>query len=217
MEEEAEDSKWQDRISSGFERLVAFASTELDKRRRSTEGSDSCNTSPDSGIGHGDPPAPTPTLNEPQAKQSIKLNPNVKSNFFKMPAYKKYTDSPLLEQPVDEQGPPRTPSPVSPVNLPINYSPAVSHRISPALLKYQRPTEEKKPKPDQHFKKKFYYREQWRDDLWRKPEERVEVVKDKFRPKGKDWNWSNNGQNDYNQHNNNGDYTQNNDRFGWKN
>lgn len=29
VEEEAEESKWQDRISSGFDRLVAFASTEL--------------------------------------------------------------------------------------------------------------------------------------------------------------------------------------------
>ncbi|XP_073994483.1 DOT1 like histone lysine methyltransferase grappa isoform X2 [Rhodnius prolixus] len=44
--------KWQDKISSGFDRLVAFASTELDKRRRSTDGGVSCNTSPDSGIGH---------------------------------------------------------------------------------------------------------------------------------------------------------------------
>lgn len=42
------EADWQDRISSGFDRLVAFASTELDKRRRSTEG---VNTSPDSGLG----------------------------------------------------------------------------------------------------------------------------------------------------------------------
>ncbi|XP_020295581.1 histone-lysine N-methyltransferase, H3 lysine-79 specific [Pseudomyrmex gracilis] len=42
------EADWQDRISSGFDRLVAFASTELDKRRRSTEG---VNTSPDSGMG----------------------------------------------------------------------------------------------------------------------------------------------------------------------
>lgn len=54
---------WQDRISTGFDRLVAFASTELDKRRRSTEG---VNTSPDSGLGSdsvvlGQPPtAPSP-------------------------------------------------------------------------------------------------------------------------------------------------------------
>ena len=60
--------KWQDKISSGFDRLMSFASTELDKRRRSTEGASqrggdsaaSCNTSHDSGIGHGDPPPPPP-------------------------------------------------------------------------------------------------------------------------------------------------------------
>ncbi|XP_055387749.1 histone-lysine N-methyltransferase, H3 lysine-79 specific isoform X2 [Condylostylus longicornis] len=51
-----DETGWQDRISSGFDRLVAFASTELDKTRRSidndTAPSISCNTSPDSGIAH---------------------------------------------------------------------------------------------------------------------------------------------------------------------
>lgn len=66
------DTKWRARISSGFDRLVAFASTELDKRRRSSEevvsgaetlsGSShhqiaddvtpAADTSPDSGIGN---------------------------------------------------------------------------------------------------------------------------------------------------------------------
>lgn len=219
MEEEGEDSKWQDRISSGFERLVAFASTELDKRRRSTEGNDSCNTSPDSGIGHGDPPIPT--ISVAQNKQSIKLNPNSKGKFFKIPAYKKYTESPsILEQSSDELGPPRTPSPISPANATVNYSPDVQinveRTLNPALLKYQRHTEEKKPKPDQHFKKKFYYREQWRDEMWRKPEERQETVKDKFKPKGKEWNWHNN-QNDYNLQNSNEEWIQNNEQYSWKN
>uniref|UniRef100_T1GCD8 Uncharacterized protein n=1 Tax=Megaselia scalaris TaxID=36166 RepID=T1GCD8_MEGSC len=51
-----DETHWQDRVSSGFDRLVAFASTELDKTRRSMDGdtiippSASCNTSPDSGI-----------------------------------------------------------------------------------------------------------------------------------------------------------------------
>lgn len=71
VEEEGEESKWQDRISSGFDRLVAFASTELDKRRRSTEGNDSCNTSPDSGIGHGDMP-PTAALGAASAGKNVR-------------------------------------------------------------------------------------------------------------------------------------------------
>ncbi|KAI8129601.1 hypothetical protein CVS40_1157 [Lucilia cuprina] len=52
-----DESHWQHRVSSGFDRLVAFASTELDKTRRSIDtdtvpSSISCNTSPDSGITH---------------------------------------------------------------------------------------------------------------------------------------------------------------------
>lgn len=193
VEEEAEESKWQDRISSGFDRLVAFASTELDKRRRSTDN-DSCNTSPDSGIGHGDlPPA---SIVPP--KQSIKLNPNPKPTLFKMPPNKAYLESPGLEQPENETGPPRTPSPTSPRSnsLSINFSPERAApeksptRLNPALLKYQRYPEEKK-KPDTHFKKKFYYREHWRDETWKN--ERHEP---KFRPKGKDWDWNKDHHND---------------------
>ncbi|XP_044766335.1 histone-lysine N-methyltransferase, H3 lysine-79 specific isoform X2 [Coccinella septempunctata] len=199
IEEEAEESKWQDRISSGFDRLVAFASTELDKRRRSTEGNDSCNTSPDSGIGHsGDlttvvQPAPT--------KQVIKMNTNPKPTLFKMPISKAYhlESPPIGDNNSEEIGPPRTPSPSSPPNVPISYSPDQSYvaennvtRLNPALLKYQRHTEDRKHRHDQHYKKKFYYREQWRHDWQRNSE----PVRDKFRPKGKDWDW-NRDQNNY--------------------
>ncbi|KAG8222794.1 hypothetical protein J437_LFUL006770 [Ladona fulva] len=76
MDDSKKVDKWQDKISSGFDRLVAFAATELDKRRRSTEsdtaigggtdpaastptGSSSCNTSPDSGIERDAPPTPS--------------------------------------------------------------------------------------------------------------------------------------------------------------
>jgi H3 lysine-79-specific histone-lysine N-methyltransferase len=169
VEEEGEESKWQDRISSGFDRLVAFASTELDKRRRSTEGSDSCNTSPDSGIGHGDIPPSSITM--VPAKQTLKLNPNSKPTLFKMPN-KIYLESPPIgDNGNEEAGPPRTPSPSSIGNVSLNYSPEPPNEktqpcLNPALLKYQRHTEDRKVKPDQHYKKKFYYREQWRDDSW---------------------------------------------------
>ncbi|CAG9817009.1 unnamed protein product [Phaedon cochleariae] len=219
VEEDAEESKWQDRISSGFDRLVAFASTELDKRRRSTEGNDSCNTSPDSGIGHGDPPpvsAPLPS------KQHLKLHPNAKPTLFKMPPSKAYLESPPIPDQGEETGPPRTPSPTSPVpakdGLAINFSPEPAHseksptRVNPALLKYQRYPEEKK-RPDAHFKKKFYYREQWRDDGWSKGEE---MPKDKFRPKGKDWDWNKEQQNDL--HHLVGDeWGRSREHFNWKN
>lgn len=194
VEEEGEESKWQDRISSGFDRLVAFASTELDKRRRSTEGNDSCNTSPDSGIGHGHGDLPPTSISVAPSKQTIKLNPNPKPTLFKMPTNKTYLESPTgLEQSTDESGPPRTPSPTSPQSnsLSINFSPEPvpaeksPTRLNPALLKYQRYPEEKK-KPDTHFKKKFYYREHWRDDTWSKADRH----EPKFKPKGKDWDWN---------------------------
>lgn len=44
-----DESHWQDRVSSGFDRLVAFASIELTKSRRSIEDG-APSTSPDSGI-----------------------------------------------------------------------------------------------------------------------------------------------------------------------
>lgn len=100
----------------------------------------------------------------------------------------------MVDQVGDEVGPPRTPSPSSPPNLQVSYSPEIPkspNHLNPALLKYQRHTEDKKHKPDQHFKKKFYYREQWRDDAWQKGnEDRSEMIRDKFKPKGKDWGWN---------------------------
>lgn len=171
VEEEGEESKWQDKISSGFDRLVAFASTELDKRRRSTEGSDSCNTSPDSGISVGDPPVAS--VCSAPTKPAIKLNPNAKPCLLKSTSKKLGGDCDQSE----DVGPPRTPSPSTVGFVP---APNQSERsLNPALLKYQRHTEEKKQKPDQHFKKKFYYRE-WQDDAWQK----------QFKPKGKDYDWN---------------------------
>lgn len=55
MPGEDEEIQWQDRVSSGFDRLVAFA-TELNKNRRSMEDGDSDRMSPkredDGGRGH---------------------------------------------------------------------------------------------------------------------------------------------------------------------
>ncbi|XP_022901113.2 histone-lysine N-methyltransferase, H3 lysine-79 specific isoform X1 [Onthophagus taurus] len=210
VEEEPEESKWQDRISSGFDRLVAFASTELDKRRRSTEGNESCNTSPDSGIGLDIPTAPSTSM--PATKQMLKLNPNAKPTLFKVPSNKckSVESSPTLDH-GDELGPPRTPSPSSPANLTASYSPelpVVATEKSPnqnPLLKYQRHAEEKRTKPDQHYKKKFYYREHWRDDIYQKSsvEEYVDAPRDKFKPKGKDWNWPKDSVRDENYQSNN--------------
>ena len=152
--------KWQDKISCGFDRLVAFASTELEKRRRSTEGSVSCNTSPDSGIG----PCENVNrenrrvINGPPQLYHTKLSPCRDS-------------PPILEPPFAT---PTTPSlspstSPPPTLLPLDgpYSP-VTINSPPALQpKYQRPTSS----DHHHFKKKFYHH------------------KGKFKPKGKEWDW----------------------------
>lgn len=67
--EEVEESKWQDRIAFRFDQIISFASTAMeDKRRRSDEA---CNTSPDSGIGHGEPGrAPPAAASAPQGPAS---------------------------------------------------------------------------------------------------------------------------------------------------
>ncbi|CAB3239843.1 unnamed protein product [Arctia plantaginis] len=57
--EEVDESKWQDRIAFRFDQIISFASTAMeDKRRRSDEA---CNTSPDSGIGHGEAGSAAPS------------------------------------------------------------------------------------------------------------------------------------------------------------
>ncbi|XP_046599182.1 histone-lysine N-methyltransferase, H3 lysine-79 specific isoform X1 [Neodiprion lecontei] len=87
------EADWQDRITSGFDRLVAFASTELDKRRRSTEG---VNTSPDSGLGSdstvtGPPPivpSPDEALGPPRTPSPTSPrppNPPTNSNISSVP------------------------------------------------------------------------------------------------------------------------------------
>lgn len=140
--------KWQDKISSGFDRLMSFASTELDKRRRSTEGASprggdsaaSCNTSPDSGIGHGDPPPPPPAPTSAKKRSPSDTGGNSPGpkmpRLFKTPASKPSPDRvgrdspPILEPPLidDTTGPPRTPSPSSSADehLPVCVGPPFS-------------------------------------------------------------------------------------------
>lgn len=152
--------KWQDKISSGFDRLVAFASTELDKRRRSTEGGMSCNASPDSGIGNNEPTISAlkdvKRLNGPPKLYRPLLSPGRDS-------------PPVLDPP---HGPPRTPSPSSPPPplLPLDgpYSPVPSYSPPSVPLRYQRNTEH------HHFKKKFFhhkgkFRPKGKDWDWQEP------------------------------------------------
>ncbi|KAJ8880409.1 hypothetical protein PR048_016878 [Dryococelus australis] len=133
--EEVKADQWQDKISSGFDRLMSFASTELDKRRRSTEG-DGCNTSPDSGIGHGDPPP----VSSGRGPRPFKTPPIART-----PERPPRDSPPVLESPL----PPRTPSPssFSPAPLDGPYSPVHSESLD--------------SHEQHHFKKKFFHRDGW--------------------------------------------------------
>lgn len=191
--EEVEESKWQDRIAFRFDQIVSFASTAMeDKRRRSTEEGASCNTSPDSGIGHGDPPLPNIAIGSQKHLPDplTCISPSKSTRSFKSPTIKSSPtlESPPIEAPIELPPPIRTPSPA---NLPALSPPVpLSSTVAPqsgstpqAPLKYQR--QEKLPHAH-HFKKKFFHREQWGgwqvDTLHRHQK--------KFRPKGKDWDWS---------------------------
>lgn len=133
--EEVEETKWQDRIAFRFDQIVSFASTAMeDKRRRSTEDGTGCNTSPDSGIGHGDTPVP-PRVAPPALSPAGERAPADTS-----PA----PESPPIEPPLEMTLPPRTPSPCSP---PAPTAPPAAP--PPRAL------------PSHHFKKKFFHREQW--------------------------------------------------------
>lgn len=190
--EEVEESKWQNRIAFRFDQIVSFASTAMeDKRRRSTEEGTSCNTSPDSGIGHGDPPPPSISVIEnrsshipqicssPPKSPRILVTPNIKTS--------PNSESPPLEPPGELSVPLRTPSPCSlPPPSPPGAATLPPLPVAQVPLKYQR---QEKPSghASHHFKKKFFHREQWSG--WpTEPAERPH--KGKFRPKGKDWDWS---------------------------
>ncbi|XP_044576542.1 histone-lysine N-methyltransferase, H3 lysine-79 specific isoform X2 [Cotesia glomerata] len=158
------EADWQDRISSGFDRLVAFASTELDKRRRSTEG---VNTSPDSGLGSdsaviGPPrvaPSPDEALGPPRTPSPTSPRP---PNNCTAPSNSSNNNSNNNNN--------------SNSNNSNNNN---NNNSSSVPLKYQRQSD---PERQHHFKKKFFHRD-WNNS----------GSTSKFRPKGKDWDWNNSG------------------------
>lgn len=154
-----DETHWQDRVSSGFDRLVAFASTELDKSRRSMDSettippSVSCNTSPDSGIAHSNNSENARTFlstssSSSQLELSTCLVEIVSTNIQTVPLGKtSFTPDEAIESPpLSDNGIPRTPSP-SASNIPIK--PADIPAVTSIPLKYQRKSSEK------HYKKKF--------------------------------------------------------------
>lgn len=155
-----DETHWQDRVSSGFDRLVAFASTELDKTRRAMDNdtiilpSASCNTSPDSGIAHSSNSENARTfLSNSSSSSQIELSTclveNVSTNIQTVPLGKASLtpDEAIGSPPLSDNGIPRTPSP-SVSNIVVKPSENLTATIS-IPLKYQRKSSEK------HYKKKF--------------------------------------------------------------
>lgn len=91
--------------------MVTFASLELDKRRRNSSDAGAANTSPDSGIGHGDPP---PALQPP---------PSPSPPFSPAPLDGPYSPVP-------------TPTVTAP-NIPLRYQRHTSHKKKSFRDKYR--------------------------------------------------------------------------------
>lgn len=181
-----DESSWHDRVSSGFDRLVAFASTELDKTRRSNEdappSSTSCTTSPDSGINQSDhsrtflsSSSSSSQLDVPPSSSSAGSGSSASSGLMKhiVPIIKSSPAEPVESPPLSDVGLPRTPSPSSSPPLIYQSASAVSSVGQNLLhggsslkipLKYQR---QSKVPSEKHYKKKF------RERNWEEYEESI--------------------------------------------
>lgn len=175
-----DESSWHDRVSSGFDRLVAFASTELDKTRRSNDeappSSTSCTTSPDSGINQSDhsrtflsSSSSSSQLDVPPSSASAGSGSSSSSSGMLkhiVPIVKSSPAEPVESPPLSDVGLPRTPSPSS--SPPLMYQSAATGGAVPSSaaganlmhgnnslkipLKYQR---QSKVPSEKHYKKKF--------------------------------------------------------------
>lgn len=204
-----DESHWQDRVSSGFDRLVAFASTELDKTRRSIEEagpSNSCNTSPDSGITHSDGRT---FLSSSSSSSHLELPLVVRASHYHHRGLLKTATVPIIKSSPSAgetiEQPPRTPSPSESTSesppIIFNHHATTAQQVPVTNnlkipLKYQR----QKITSEKHFKKKFrernweeYEYENTKETLVNQEPEssRHKHKTAKFRPKGKDWHWDN--------------------------
>lgn len=142
-----DESHWQDRVSSGFDRLVAFASTELTKSRRSIEDG-APSTSPDSGINQSSDGRTF--LSSSSSSSQLDGPTNLLRTVVPIMKSSPVESPPLLELP-------RTPSPsASPPPMLYSQSPIMMHHSAENSLKiplkYQR---QSKSQSQKHYKKKF--------------------------------------------------------------
>ncbi|KAJ6635208.1 hypothetical protein Bhyg_13792 [Pseudolycoriella hygida] len=190
-----DESHWQDRVSSGFDRLVAFASTELTKSRRSIE---EAAASPDSGINHSSSDCRT-FLSSSSSSSQLDLPPNTHRATM-VPIIKSSPAEVLDSPPLSEAELPRTPSPSTSPSMMYTGKPIPQQHVSDnhlkIPLKYQRQSKSSSHH-QKHYKKKFRERT-WEydcdesvgsDAVYTQEADLLTHHKSKFRPKGKDWDW----------------------------
>lgn len=178
--EDENESHWQDRVSSGFDRLVAFASTELDKTRRSIEemgpsgggvgggtGGSGSGVSESMGgshiTGRGESPDSGITHRVMSSTSSSASSASQSESSSVISGQSKLTVQPVKMSPADaaseKSSPPQTPSPsVSPALL--NHHHQQQHQLAARLLKIPLKYQRQSSKTEKHYKKKF------RDRKW---------------------------------------------------
>ncbi|GAB0100031.1 Histone-lysine N-methyltransferase, H3 lysine-79 specific [Sergentomyia squamirostris] len=187
-----DESHWQDRVRCGFDKLVAFASIELDKTRRSIEEA-SLPSSKDASPHHSDSKSSFQHVNPPVAP--IKASSTSSLSVTTTESIATCDISPNFP----EEMLPHTPSPgltPPPQNLPGNSQQQQQQQQHLNIpLKYQRQS-----RTEKHYKKKFRERK-WEyamdTEEFQQTDDGAASSKlhkaSKFRPKGKDWHWGGDG------------------------
>ncbi|XP_059607611.1 histone-lysine N-methyltransferase, H3 lysine-79 specific [Phlebotomus argentipes] len=170
-----DESHWQDRVRCGFDKLVAFASIELDKTRRSIEEA-SLPSSKDASPHYGDAKSHhAPQMAPVQASSTSSLSVTTTESVATCDISPNFTEEMLPHTP----SPSLTPPPHSGLQQQLNIP-----------LKYQRQS-----RTEKHYKKKFRERK-WEFGIEGDAAVQGEDAssskqhKSKFRPKGKDWHWA---------------------------
>lgn len=205
--------KWQDKINSGFDKLVAFAS-EIDKRRKSTEG-----TSPRQ-EGFASPRCGerrSQTLGETPLSLERRDEDGIRGSDPSGPLYSPHSPSRLSPSPLPLGRPPTPQSPRPPVRTPPISSPPPTPSpdgcggespgsylprgadtppyLPPELETTRLVSSVTSPSQHgiyhHHFKKKFYHKERMSPIEVDHMHNHNHTHHGKFRPKGKDWQWRN--------------------------
>ncbi|XP_064120922.1 histone-lysine N-methyltransferase, H3 lysine-79 specific-like isoform X5 [Macrobrachium nipponense] len=211
--------KWQDKVNSGFDKLVAFAS-EIEKRRKSTEATSPRQegfASPRCGERRSQPLSETPISLERETNfRSVQEEEGMRGSDPTGPPYSPHSPTRLSPSPLPLGRPPTPQSPRPPVRTPPISSPPPTPspdgcdggspgsfpprggETPPYLPPELETTRLVSSVPSSqhgiyhhHFKKKFYHKERMSPIDVDHLNNHNHTHHGKFRPKGKDWQWRN--------------------------